>query len=157
MKISLPQAVMAFCQAHKALQNHYASSGFDFTLDGKLVGDIAEAVAVEAFDLIRCERRTPGVDAHTRSGVPVQVKATGSSKSGPAFTPGKGTAEHLIFMQLNFEQGYAEIIYNGREKPVRALLPAGFAGTYRIRLSKIRGLLPTPELDQLRPVCRSSS
>ena len=109
-----------------------------FTLDGKLVGDIAEAMAAEAFDLVLCERRTPGVDAHTRDGRSGQVKATGKAKAGPAFTRGEGIAEHLLFLRIDFETGLAEVAYNGPEAPVRALLPTTWSGTTVIPLSRVR-------------------
>jgi hypothetical protein len=136
--IKLPAAVTAFCQAHSALQAHFSATGLAFTLDGKLVGDIGEALAAEAFDLVLCERRTKGVDAHTRDGRSVQIKATGGAKTGPAFTPGEGVAEQLLFLRLDFKSGLAEVAYNGPEAPIRALLPAVWTGTKVIPLAKMR-------------------
>ena len=138
--IKLPEAVMDFCKAHAALKAHYVDSKLAFTLDGKLVGDIAEATAALAFGLQLCENRTPGVDAHTRCTArrSVQIKATGLPNKGPSFTPGEGVADHLLFLRINFDAGLAEVAYNGPEAPIRAMLPApGWAGSKRVSLVRI--------------------
>ncbi|WP_277795073.1 DUF6998 domain-containing protein [Caulobacter endophyticus] len=138
--IRLPSELMAFCKAHADLKAHYADSRLAFTLDGKLVGDIAEAAAARAFDLKLCDSKTPGVDAHTRCSArrSVQIKATGLANKGPCFTPGEGVAEHLIFLRIDFARGQAEVAYNGPEAPVRRLLPpAGWTGTKRVSLARV--------------------
>ncbi|WP_422575305.1 DUF6998 domain-containing protein [Phenylobacterium sp.] len=130
----------AFCRSHADLKAHYADSGLTFTLDGKLVGDIAEATAALVFGLQICERRTPGVDAHTRcvQRKSVQIKGTGLPKAGPAFTPGEGIADHLLFLRIDFARCVAEVAYNGPEAPIRALLPEpGWTGTKRVSLNKV--------------------
>lgn len=136
--IKLPEAVISFCKSHNALRDHFVSTGLAFTLDGKLVGDIGEAMAAECFDLILCNKRTKGVDAHTRDGRSVQVKATGKSKSGPAFTPGEGIAEHLLFLRIDFLRGIVDVAYNGPEAPIRAMLPTSWTGTYLVSLPKVQ-------------------
>jgi hypothetical protein len=68
----------------------------------------------------------------------VQIKATGSKTAGPAFTPGKGRAEHLLFLWINFEDGVAEVIYNGPEDRIRRKLPINFTGTRRLSLREVR-------------------
>lgn len=138
-KINLPDAVVELCKAHGALRRHFASTGLAFTLDGKLVGDIGEAMAAEAFGLTLCKRRTGGVDAHARDGRSVQVKATGKVTGGPAFTPGEGIAEHLLFLRIDFASGTAEVAYNGPEAPIRAFLPSSFSGTKVVPLAKVLG------------------
>lgn len=128
-------AVENFLQAHRRLRMHYENPGLGFTLDGKLVGDLAEAIAAELFGLMLCERRTPGVDCHTKDGRSVQVKATGLPSKGPAFTPGEGRADHLIFLRLDFDNAAGTIAYNGPEEPIRRLLPVVFTGTKRVSLA----------------------
>lgn len=138
--IKLPPAVATFCKAHAELKAHYAESVLTFTLDGKLVGDIAEATAALAFGLQICEQRTPGVDAHTRCAQrkSVQIKATGLANAGPAFTPGEGIADHLLFLRIDFVRCVAEVAYNGPEAPIRELLPdPGWTGTKRVPLKKV--------------------
>jgi hypothetical protein len=139
--LKLPEVIKDLWIAQQALAKHYAGTGLKFTLDGRLVGDIAEALALDHFDLQLPLKRTGGVDALTRSGKTVQVKATGNPKSGPAFTPGKGSAEYLLFFAIDFQENTASVIYNGPEASVRALLPAeGWSGTK---------VLPLPEMVRL--------
>ncbi|WP_193753862.1 DUF6998 domain-containing protein [Sphingomonas sanguinis] len=138
-RIVLPDAVRALVVAHRALVASYAATSLRFTLDGRLVGDIAEATAAEAFGLDLCRVRTPGVDALTRDGRTVQVKSSGIGM-GPAFTPGDGRALHLIFLLIDFENAVAHVRYNGLEAPVRAELPEVFGGTKRVRLSRVLAL-----------------
>jgi hypothetical protein len=133
----MDEEVRVFVTAHRRLCEHYASSGLNFTLDGKLVGDLAEVIAAKLFDLKLCEKRTAGVDGHARDGRSVQVKATGSSSKGPAFTPGEGRADHLIFLQLDFANATGTVAYNGPEDPIRSLLPPNFTGTKRVRLATV--------------------
>ena len=117
-RIVLPDAVRALVVAHRALVASYAATSLRFTLDGRLVGDIAEATVADAFGLDLCRVRTPGVDALTPDGRTVQVKSSGIGK-GPAFTPGEGRAHHLIFLLIDSENAIAHIRYNGLEAPVR--------------------------------------
>ena len=90
-RIPLPPSVRALVVAHRDLVASYAATSLRFTLDGRLVGDIAEATAAEAFGLRLCGVRTAGVDAHALDGSSVQIKASGIGK-GPAFTPGRGAS-----------------------------------------------------------------
>jgi hypothetical protein len=82
IKIELPEVIKDLWIAQQALVEHYANTGLRFTLDGRLVGDIAEAVALQHFDLLLPQKRTGGVDALTRTGKTVQIKATGNRNAG---------------------------------------------------------------------------
>ena len=140
--IRLPGAVQTLVAAHRAMVASYEATKLRFTLDGRLVGDIAEATAAEAFDLVLCDKRTAGVDAWTRTGKQrksVQVKSSAIGK-GPAFTPGDGRAHHLIFLRLDFDRCEAHVEYNGPEAPVRAELPTEFTGTKRVSIARVRAL-----------------
>ncbi|WP_308909619.1 DUF6998 domain-containing protein [Pseudokordiimonas caeni] len=138
MKIKLPAPLLGLHQARMALKEHYDFSGLDFTLDGKLVGDIGEAIVAEYFGITLSKVRTPGIDGHAADGRSVQIKATGKQKAGPAFSPGKGVAEHLIFLWIDFEAGEASVLYNGPEAPIRAtLLPPAWTGTKVISRKRI--------------------
>jgi hypothetical protein len=134
--IALPEVVRALVAAHRALVTSYAATDLRFTLDGRLVGDIAEATAAHAFGLELCSKRTPGVDARTRLGRTVQVKSSAIGKR-PAFTPGEGRADHLIFLSLDFERCEAHVDYNGPEAPVRAELPVDFTGSKRVSMPRL--------------------
>jgi hypothetical protein len=138
--IILPEPVKALYAAHAAMCEHFVHTGLAFTLDGKLVGDIGEAVVAEVFGITLCQKRTPGVDGHAADDRSVQIKATGLLKAGPAFTPGEGIADHLIFVRIDFGAGSAVVLYNGPEAPVRQLLPPMWSGTKVIRLSKVRAI-----------------
>ena len=140
--LPLPKPVVDLGRAQQALRAHYADNGLKFTLDGRLVGDIAEALALEHFGLRIPAKRTKGVDALTVSGETVQIKATGLENSGPAFTPGTGVARYLLFFRIDFVSGVATLLYNGLEEPVRArLLPSTpWTGTKVVRLSGLRAL-----------------
>lgn len=139
--IPLPQPVTDLWHSQQALAKHYARTGLKFTLDGRLVGDIAEALALEHFQLCLPPKRTKGVDALTTSGHTVQIKASGLENSGPAFTPGTGRARYLLFFQFDFSAGKATVVYNGLEAPVRArLLPKEWTGTKVVNLAELRDL-----------------
>jgi hypothetical protein len=139
--LSLPQPVLDLWRAQQALTRHYANTGLKFTLDGRLVGDIAEAIALEHFELSLPVKRTKGVDALTASGDTVQIKASGLENSGPAFTPGTGIASYLLFFRINFSAGSAMVLYNGLEAPVRArLLPREWTGTKVVSLPALLAL-----------------
>jgi hypothetical protein len=149
----MDKEVKAFVAAHRRLCEHYRDSRLKFTLDGKLVGDLAEVIAAELFGLKLCEKRTAGADCHARDGRSVQIKATGSPSKGPAFTPGEGRADHLIFLRLDFANAMGSIAYNGPEIPIRRLLPVGFAGTKRVSLAKVLAAdKAVAEKDRLRRV-----
>ena len=141
IEIPLPQLVIDLWHSQQALANYYAQTGLKFTLDGRLVGDIGEALALEHFDLELPPKRTKGVDALTASGQSVQIKASGLKNSGPAFTPGTGIAHYLLFFQFDFSAGKATVIYNGLEEPVRArLLPKEWSGTKVVKLPELLAL-----------------
>jgi hypothetical protein len=139
--LPLPEAVIDLWKSQQKLAKHYEHTGLKFTLDGRIVGDIAEALALEHFYLKLPPQRTKGVDALTQAGKTVQIKASGLKNKGPAFTPGTGVAHYLIFFQFNFEAGSATVLYNGLEEPVRReLLPKSWAGTKVVNLSKLGDL-----------------
>jgi len=130
----MDREVTAFVQAHRRLCDHYKEWGLKFTLDGKLLGDLAEIIAAHLFDLQLCKKRTKGVDGHAGDGRSVQVKCTGSASKGPAFAPGEGKADHFIFLRLDFKSATGTVTYYGPEAPIRKLLPVGFTGTKRVSL-----------------------
>lgn len=134
MEFELPSAMLQLCAAQEAVRQHYEWTGLKFTLDGRLIGDLAEAVALEHYDIEPCQFRTKGVDAITsRTRATVQVKSSASGR-GPTFGPGDGTAAFLIFVRLDFGTGKAVVEYNGPEAPIRALLPKTLKTSTQVRL-----------------------
>lgn len=143
MVIALPKAIRQLWAAHRAVKNEFKETGLNFTLDGRLVGDIGEALAMRCFGLKPPERRTSGVDLLTLDGKKsVQVKATGKPDTGPAFGFGKGleSAGYLLFFALDFEANMATLIYNGPLAPMRAKLPPQWTGTKVVAFEDMRGL-----------------
>jgi hypothetical protein len=139
-QITLPSPVMDLWRAQQRLRASYAHTRLAFTIDGKLLGDIAEALVAPFYGLTLCAKRTKGVDAHASDGRSVQVKATAKPWSGPSFTPGEGVADHLLFVRIAFETATATIAYNGPEAPVRALLPQTWSGTKTPSLGAVLAL-----------------
>lgn len=90
----LPKQIAALVQSRDELKAHYqkclkkvgSEVELKFTLDGNLVGDLGEALAVELFGVKLVEiKSTVGIDGYVRGGKQtVQVKATGTGR-GPAF------------------------------------------------------------------------
>jgi hypothetical protein len=150
----LPDVVRNLWQAQQALQAHYGSTMLKFTLDGRLVGDIAEAIALQTFSLALPDKRTGGVDAIARDGRTVQIKSSGLAGKGPAFSAGKGIADHLIFLAFDFGANSFAVVYNGPEAPIRKMLPPSWGGTKRVDLRKIALAdrdVPPHERLQFRP------
>jgi hypothetical protein len=85
-----------------------------FTLDGRLVGDIGEAIALQEFGLTRLPEGTEGHDFVAPNGKLVQIKTT------QAIAPNRGVGlgltirsfEHLIVIQIT-EEGRHRILYDG--------------------------------------------
>ena len=85
-----------------------------FTLDGKLLGDIGEAIAIQEFGLSKLPEGTKKHDCVTRDGKRVQVKATQETQPGGMVGMGwdKKPFEHLLVLQIT-EDGNYDILYNG--------------------------------------------
>lgn len=79
----------------------------EFTIDGRLVGDIGEIVAELHYSIILDEVSQPGHDATTEDGRRVQIKATFKDKLSLSSIP-----EVYLGIKLN-EDGTFEEIYNG--------------------------------------------
>lgn len=85
--------------------------GWQFTLDGKLVGDLGEALACYYFGLTPLAAGEKTHDAVAPDGRLVQIKTT----QGKVFGLGlqRRPFEHLIALRLDGE-GETEVVYNGR-------------------------------------------
>lgn len=92
-----------------------------FTLDGNLVGDIGEAIAIQDFGFTPLPPGTEGHDFKAPDGRLVQVKTTQAIQAGRAVGLGltKQTFEHLLVIQLT-EAGDYRILYDGPGGPVDA-------------------------------------
>jgi len=79
----------------------------EFTIDGRLVGDIGEAIAQRDYQLMLYDKLVPGYDAETLDGRLVQIKAT--FKKSLTF---KTVPDYYIGLKLNKDGSYEEI-FNG--------------------------------------------
>jgi hypothetical protein len=133
----LPPAIADLVAARNSLRRHYLEAlrrrGIEvelkFTLDGNLVGDLGEAIAVELFGIQLVETKsTKGIDGYAPDRkTTVQIKATGTGR-GPAFRQSETRADHLLFFDLDFERASGTVVYNGPEHLAVTLLPKVFAG-----------------------------
>ena len=150
--LRLPAVIAKLVAACQEVRKHYGVVHGDrllFTLDGNLVGDIGEALAVEYFGITLNDRCGEGIDGTAPNGRSVQVKTTGSGR-GPAFRDTEH-ADHLLFFSVDFAACTASVVYNGPEAPVRAKLPAPWAGQKSVSMSQMRALDAfVPDADRLR-------
>ncbi|MFA4892471.1 hypothetical protein [Brevundimonas sp.] len=147
----LPPLLEPLVEARNRLRNHYQAAGLTFTFDGKLVGDLGEAIAAEVFGLKL--KSGPGIDGHAPDGRSVQVK-TSTTGRGPAYRRVDTTAQHLLFFQLDLEARKAAVVFNGPEHIALACLPDTWDGRQRMislpRLKAANALVRDDE--RLRPV-----
>lgn len=149
MEFSLPPVVTELVRARNRLREHYAAAALEFTLDGNLVGDIGEAVAAELFGLKLSPRNGTGIDGHAADGRSVQVKATGRGR-GPAFRMVDTRADHLLFLDLDFEACKGWVLFNGPEHLAISLLPQTWEGQRSLtRLQIARANSLVAEADRL--------
>jgi hypothetical protein len=151
----LPPAIADLVAARNRLRDHYKAAGLKFTIDGNLVGDLGEAIAVELFGIRLVERRaTQGIDGYAPDGRSVQVKATGTGR-GPAFRLVETKANHLLFFDLDFERGAGTVVFNGPEAIATRLLPAHFQGQRALSPLQIQmadaAVKPEQRLEMLAP------
>jgi len=147
----LPPLLEPLVVARNRLRDRYEAAGLSFTFDGKLVGDLGEAVAAELFGL-RLDSRA-GIDGYAPDGRSVQVK-TSTTGRGPAYRRVDTAADHLLFFQLDLDSRKAAVVFNGPESIALACLPDTWDGRQRMisvpRLKAANSLVP--DTARLRPV-----
>ncbi|MCV0427642.1 MAG: hypothetical protein K5905_19480 [Roseibium sp.] len=145
---ALPEAIAGLVTARNQVRDYYRELlrqgghevSLKYTLDGNLVGDIGEALAVELFGITLVDSKShPGIDGYSIDKRSVQIKATGSGY-GPAFRPVEQRADHLIFFDLDFDRCRGTVFYNGPERPVVATLPADWKGQRMVSRKKLAEL-----------------
>ena len=75
-KITIPEAVKQLLSIVEQLRDAYKDQNKQFTLDGRLVGDIGEVLAEEAYEIKLFEDLQKHHDATCSDGRLVQIKAT---------------------------------------------------------------------------------
>lgn len=146
-KFKLPAEIAHLVGARNKLRNHYrkklselgSAVELSFTLDGNLIGDLGEALAIELFDLRLVESKsTEGIDGFfLPDGRSVQIKATGTNR-GPAFRQTETRADHLLFFDLSLQDATGEIVFNGPEHHAVSRLPKVFVGQRSLTRAQIR-------------------
>jgi hypothetical protein len=156
----LPPEVRPLADARNAVRDHYRRKGLnlEFSFDGNLVGDFGEACAVEQYGMKLVEARSnAGFDGHTPDGKrTIQVKAKGPSTKSIAFSYSETHAEHLLVLELNFDDGTGRAVYNGPEHYVRAFLPSEpWRGQKQVSLSRLRQAAARIRDDERLPMVRA--
>lgn len=145
-RFELPPTIKELISARNKLKQHYeeiltqnGGEALSFTLDGNLVGDLGEAIAVELFGIRLVNKRsTTGIDGYTHDGKnTVQVKATGTDR-GPAFRQTETRADYLLFFELDFSSAMGTIVFNGPEHYATSMLPEKFSGQRSLTRKQIR-------------------
>jgi hypothetical protein len=143
---ALPPAIATLVAARNKVREHYqrvlrlqeCDAELKFTLDGNLVGDIGEAIAVELFGITLVQAKsTEGIDGYAPDGRTVQIKATGTGR-GPAFRCTETRADHLLFFDLDFTSAVGTVVFNGPEHYAIRYLPPAFLNQRSLSPSQIR-------------------
>lgn len=132
----LPEVVKKLVLARNELRYHYLTSGLKFTLDGNLVGDLGEAIAVEIFGITLSTAASEGWDGIATDGRTVQVKATGTRR-GPVFRNTEMRADHLLFFDLDFDLLKGRVIFNGPEAIALETMPSTWVGQRAVTRKQI--------------------
>ena len=135
----LPATITDLVLARDGLRQRYGASGLAFTFDGKLVGDIGEAVAAELFGIELEPGNAAGIDGHAPDGRSVQVKATGTSR-GPAFRRSRRRADHFLFLDLDFNARKGVVVFNGPLDIALSGLSQSWSGQRPVALARLRAL-----------------
>lgn len=96
----------------KKLKDKYIHLNKQFSLDGKLVGDIGEVLVAEKYDIVLYPENTPVYDGYERTtGRKVQIKA--SFKNYSYFPYGIDKLPDYFLSVNVLESGDLEELYNG--------------------------------------------
>ncbi len=109
----------------------------EFTIDGRLVGDIGEALVQRDYDVQLYDKLVEGYDGETPDGRLVQIKAT--FKDSLTFTK---TPDYYIGIKINEDGTYKEI-FNGPGKVIEERYK------HRKGLGKILLSFPNKVLEEL--------
>jgi hypothetical protein len=146
VQFELPQLIADMARARNLVRDHYqdllrdqgGTAELKFTFDGNLVGDIGEALAALMFGIRLVDAKSnEGIDGIAPDGRTVQVKATGTGR-GPAFRCVETRADHLLFFDLDLENCWGQVIFNGPEHCAVQKLPKGFSGQRSLSAAQIR-------------------
>ncbi len=108
----IPEALKQLYGARKLLADAFPQH--TFTIDGKIVGDIGEAIAQAAFGLEKLRTGSKDHDMRTVDARLVQVKATQLTKACRSVGLGlvKRTFDYLLVLEFDADGNY-EVLFNG--------------------------------------------
>lgn len=107
MKNVISDAIKQLLQIVWELHNAYPHR--NFTLDGRLVGDLGEVLVAEAYDIQLDERLRKSYDGITSDGRLVQIKAT--MKNALTF-PSDTTPDYYLGIKIHPDGRFTEV-FNG--------------------------------------------
>jgi hypothetical protein len=106
---NVQKAIKKLKEAQKLLRKEF--EGFSFTLDGKLIGDIGEALIKNSFkNSQKLKEGSKRHDLQLKDGTKIQIKTTQKDIVGMGLK--KQSFEHLIVLKI-FDDGKYEIIFDG--------------------------------------------
>jgi len=117
-RISITDAVRDLLTIVRRLRSSFSEHGRHFTLDGRLIGDIGEVLAVQHYAITLTTAQTAVHDAVTADGRNVQIKAT--MKESLTF-PWSDAPDYYIGLKI-LEDGTHQEIYNGPGEPIKKAL-----------------------------------
>ena len=106
---SITEALRVIFSGIEMLQR-ISENSRQFTIDGRLVGDIGEIIAAREFDIVLDQTQRPTHDAKTLDGRDVQIKATFKESLTIKIVP-----DLYIGLKL-FRDGNHEVVFNGPGK-----------------------------------------
>lgn len=104
---NIKKAIIELLQIVKCLKNEYPHK--EFTLDGRLVGDIGEVLAETYYDIKLFDKINPHYDGISSDGRKVQIKAT--MKNALNF-PADHVPDYYLGIKI-LNNGSTEEIFNG--------------------------------------------
>tara|TARA_E500000305_G_C4028735_1_gene243409 strand:- start:1865 stop:2377 length:513 start_codon:yes stop_codon:yes gene_type:complete len=154
MQFILPEFVADLVVARNKLRDYYRNTRLSFTFDGKLIGDIGEALAVDLFGIELAHTGKVGIDGYAPDKRTVQVKATGTGR-GPIFRQVDTRADHLLFFDLDFDSLQGSVIFNGPEEIALQTMPDSWSGQRMVSRKQIEATnRKVEEKDRLQRVAR---
>lgn len=106
------EALKQLYNARNALRRLFP--GLLFTLDGRMVGDVGEAIATRQWGFTALPSNSKTHDVVTPSGINVQIKTTQQTQNGKGVGLGldKRSYDHLIVIQIHEDATY-DVLYDG--------------------------------------------
>lgn len=109
-RIAISDALRLIFQGIDQLKTAFPNR--EFTIDGRLVGDVGEVIAALEYDIVLHDVSQPNHDATTSDGRNVQIKAT--FKESLTF---KTVPDYYLGFKL-YPDGRHEEVFNGPGKPI---------------------------------------